>query len=309
MVRESQRLEAQWNADALDGFDPARYVGYEVDEEQAVARITFSRPELANALPIPALEHVGDLVRAADTDDRVKTIVFRGEGEHFGTGADASELGHYIGYRPGGPRPAQRQRVLPDRNVIFGSFVRPIAESVKATICAVDGYCYGGHFQLALAADIVISTESATYTHPAFRYLGAAPQDFLAWFENLGVKRTKRLALTMGALSAEEGLEAGFISEIVKREELSEVVDEYVRAISLMPLDGIVMGKTMMNAAMEARGKGLGESLAVIAHGWATNLRFEEGEYNFLREREGKGLRQALADRDRMTSERFRLGR
>ena len=47
--------------------------------------------------------------------------------------------------------------------------------------------------QIALAADMVIASDDALFTHPAFRYLGAGPQDMWAWVENLGIKKMKEI--------------------------------------------------------------------------------------------------------------------
>lgn len=285
---------------------------YEVDPERSLATITFDRADRLNAIPVAAFERVGDLVREAEADDRVKVILFKGEGEHFGTGADAAELGHYIGYKNGTDkasrrRPAQRQRILPDRNVLSSGFTRPIIESLKATVCQVQGYCYGGHFQIALSADIVIATPDARFTHPAFRYLGPAPQDMYHWIEKLGLTKMKDLMLTMRPLGAVEGEEAGLVTKVVEPDELEQWVGDYVDAIAVMPLDSLMMGKSMMQILMEARGKGLGAMTGWVGHGWATNVSFEEGDWNFLRERREKGIRQALEDRDNMVAPFFRL--
>jgi len=311
---EYELLAGQWD-DAGMNTDPEeieRVVLYDKDPELAAAYITFNAPEKLNALPIAALERVGDLVREAEVDDEVKTIVFRGNGPAFGTGADAAELGHYIGYGTGTDgrprRPSQRQRMLPDRNLIFGAFTTPVANCLKATVCQVHGYCYGGHLQIALAADLVIASPDATFTHPAFRYLGAAPQDMYQWIENLGVKKMKEIMLTMRPLLAEEAEQAGLVNKVVPRDELEQWTTDYVQAISMMPLDGIMMGKAMMRMAMESRGKTVGEMIGWIGHGWATNLQLQEGEFNFLRERREKGLSRTLKERDEAVAPFFRLG-
>ncbi|GAA1030104.1 enoyl-CoA hydratase/isomerase family protein [Virgisporangium ochraceum] len=307
---EAELLENQWDVENME-VDPevlARYVRYDVDAKRHVATITFDRPDKLNAIPVAAFERIGDLVREAEADDRVKVIVFKGEGKHFGTGADAAELGHYIGYKAGTKRrPAQRQRILPDRNVLSSGFTRPIIESLKATICQVQGYCYGGHFQIALSADIVIAAPNARFTHPAFRYLGPAPQDMYHWIEKVGLTTMKDVMLTMRAIGAEEGERKGLVTKVVPLDELEKWVDDYADAIAVMPLDSLMMGKSMMQVVMEARGKGLGAMTGWVGHGWATNVSFDEGDWNFLKERREKGIAQALADRDRLVAPYFRL--
>lgn len=309
---EHDLLHDVWDGEGmLQDVDLQEVVVYEKLPDVSAARIVFNVPDRLNALPIKALEYVGDLVREAEVDDEVKTIIFKGEGPCFGTGADARELGHYIGYgmKDGKPRkPGQRNRMLPDRNLIMGAFTNPVANCLKATISQVHGYCYGGHMQVALASDIVLAEPSATFTHPAFRYLGAGPQDMYAWFENMGVKKAKEIMLTMRPLGAEEGREAGFVNKVVPADELEQWALDYAQAISMMPLDGLMMGKAMMRLAQEARGKGVGEMIGWVGHGWATNLQLQEGEFNFLKERRDKGVSRTLKDRDQAVAPFFRLG-
>jgi len=297
---EVDLLQEHWTAERMttDRATLESFVRYEVDAERRVATITFDRPDKLNAIPVAAFEVVGDLVKEAEADDRVKVIVFKGEGPCFGTGADGDELGFYIGYgsgegKEGRRRPPQRTRMLPDRNLLFGAFNSRISNCLKATICQVHGYCYGGHMQIALAADIVICSPEATFTHPAFRYLGAGPQDVVQWIENLGVKKAKEIMLTMRPLLADE---------------LDQWVADYAEAISFMPLDGIMIGKSMMQLALNARGASVGEIGAWVAHGWATNLGLDENDWNFLKERRDKGLGQALRDRDAAVAPFFRMG-
>lgn len=312
---EAEMLANQWDAEVMD-VDPEmldRVVLYEKDPEISAGIITFNYPEKLNALPIAALERVGDLVREAETDDDVKTIIFRGEGPCFGTGAVAEELGHYIGHKKpvDGERPkppAQRQRILPDRNIVLGAFTAAVQNCLKVTICQVHGYCYGGHMQIALASDMIIASPDAQFTHPAFRYLGAGPQDMWAWVENIGLKKMKEIMFTMRPLGAEEAEQIGFVNKVVERDELEQWTRDYAQAVSMMPLDGIMIGKSMIRMQMEARGKGLGEMIGWVGHGWATNLRLDEGEFNFIKERAQKGVRQTLKDRDEAVAPFFRLG-
>lgn len=310
----SDLLSDHWDLEYME-TDPEvidRLVRYEVDPDRSLATITFDNPERLNALPLAALERVGDRVREAEADDRVKVVVFRGNGPCFGTGADARELGHYIGYKSGTDkasrkRPSQGNRILPDRNLLHDAFVGSIDHCLKATICQVHSYCYGGHVQMALAADIVIATPDARFTHPAMRYLGPGPQDMYHWIENIGIKKMKEIMLTMRPLGAEEAERAGLVTRVVPAEELQKWVDDYVDAIAVMPMDSLMMGKSMMGLITASRGQAIGSMTGWIGHGWTTNVVFEEKDWNFLRERRDKGLAQALADRDNMVAPFFRL--
>ncbi len=309
-------MASQWDADNMltDPEVIEKTVLYETDPEKHVARIIFNTPERMNALPIASCERVGDLIKEAEADNDVKVIIFKGNGPCFGTGGDARELGHYIGYKSGKSkeerkRPSQRQRILADRNIAFGAFERTITECLKATICQVHGYCYGGHMEVALAADIVIASPEATFTHPAFRYLGPGTQNMYLYLENLGIKKMKEIMLTMRPMSAEEACQCGFVNKVVPRDELEKWAEDYAQSISLMPLDAIMMGKSMMQMIMEARGKGVGMLTGWIGHGWTTNLVFQPNEWNFIKERRDKGVTRALHEREMMVAPFFRMSK
>jgi enoyl-CoA hydratase len=84
---EAELLKDQWTSSMME-TDPevlAKYVLYDVDEARRTATITFNRPEKYNAIPVAGLELVGDYVKQAEVDDRVKVIVFKGVGPCFGT--------------------------------------------------------------------------------------------------------------------------------------------------------------------------------------------------------------------------------
>jgi enoyl-CoA hydratase len=313
--RECDLLATQWDAPAMltDPEKIGKMVLYEVDHEKKIAWIITNRPETLNALPLAALELIGDYVKEAESDNDVKVIIFKGNGPCFGTGADASELGHYIGYKSGRTaeerrRPAQRQRMLPDRNIVFGAFERVIMECLKATISQVHSYCYGGHFQMAMASDIIVATEDAMFTHPAFRYLGPLG-DFSWWIDQgLTLKKLKEITLTGRALTAREAEQLGIVNKVVPREELEQWTLDFAQAIAVQPLDGIMVGKALMLANMEARGKSVGSVVSGwIGHGWITNLSFDPGDWSFMKARRDKGLSEALKERDEIVAPYFRL--
>jgi enoyl-CoA hydratase len=127
------------------------------------------------------------------------------------------------------------------------------------------------------------------------------------WIEKMGLTTMKDVMLTMRAIGAEEGERKGLVTKVVEPDELQQWVDDYAAAIAVMPLDSLMMGKSMMQVIMEARGKGLGGMTSWVGHGWVTNASFEPGDWNFLKERRDKGVSNALAERDLLVAPFFRL--
>jgi enoyl-CoA hydratase len=287
-------------------------VQYWKDDEWGVARIVFNAPDRLNAMPVAGFRRVTELVRMAEADDDVKVIIFAGEGECLGVGADAAELGRYIGF--GDDRsdvPGQLRRLRADREIIFGAlgYEQTILNCLKVTVTEAHGYCYGAHFQLALASDIVLCTDDALFVHPAFRYLGPIA-NFALLMELIGLRKAKEMVLTGRPLTAEEAETYGFATKRVSTiQELAAVSEEYVRALSVQSMDGIAMGKSIIAATLDARAVALGETLGAVGHAWMTNQKFRPGEYNFVKSRRDRGITGAVGERDDIVPPEFRLGR
>ena len=296
----------------IDGFKSELFEGevrFEKDPTRNVARITISRPESLNSLTVAGWDYIASLIRQCDRDDDIKVIVLQGEGDHFTTGGDARDLGKHIGFEPG-KKPSQRRRFVPNRETTMGfsSVIETVARSVKVTIVKVRGYCYGNGLQIALAADIVVSSEDGSFAHPAWRYLGPL-FNYAHLVEAIGMRKAKEIMFTTRALDAREAEQCGLITRCVEDAELDRWVDDYVDAIIVQPLDGIVMGKAMIEMVMDARGFAAGTHASVIGHTWMSNLQFQPDEWNFVKARKELGLSGALRQREEMVAPFFRQSR
>lgn len=290
------------------------WLQWEKDPEKKVAWITFNRPERSNAMPLLIIDRINDLLRQAEKDDEVKVVIFRGTGPHFGVGADATELGYQIGFKSGKTaeekkRPDQTQRLVDDRRTMgWDNPEMRTYRCVKATICQVQGYCYGLQFELAMASDIVICAEDARFAHPAFRYLGPMGNMNL-WIETIGLRKVKEIMLTARPLNAEEALQCDLVNKVVPLDKLEQTVNEYAQAISVMPMDGITIGKAIFELCLEARGVGLGSLMFSFGHTLLTNLKIQPDEWGFMKARRDKGLTAALAERDNLVAPAFRMSK
>jgi len=313
---EQSELEKQ----KVDGMLPEQFaefdkwLQFEKDPEKKVAWITFNRPERSNAMPLLIIDRINDYLKRAELDPEVKVVIFRGVGPHFGVGADATELGFQIGFKSGKTeeerkKPGQTQRLVDDRRTMgWDNPEMRTYRCVKATICQVQGYCYGLQFELAMASDIVICSEDARFAHPAFRYLGPMGNMNL-WIETIGLRKVKEMMLTARPLSAEEALQCDLVNKVVPLDKLEETVMEYAQAISVMSMDGITIGKAIFEISLEARGVGLGSLMFAFGHTLLTNLKIQPDEWGFMKARRDKGLTAALAERDSMVAPPFRMSR
>ncbi len=185
--------------------------------------ITFNRPEALNALTPEMLVTLADAVEAADADPEVALIVLTGEGRAFSAGVDLKALG--------------------DRDLTDGS-VGDILDVPARRACAalstgatpslakVNGFCFTGALELALACDLMVVADEATLadTHAKF---GLRPTWGMSQRLPAAVGRAKarELSLTARNVKGVEAAEIGMACRSVPLAELNETVAEMAATI------------------------------------------------------------------------------
>lgn len=276
------------------------YIIYEKDPARKIATITFNRPEKLNAAASEDWEEVRDKVIEVERDEEIKVLILKGAGRCFGSGHDVRNLGPHHGFGgPSDPRPSVRRRLNWDKHVFWGKrgLLQVLLTCDKATIAQVQGYCYGGHHQIALACDLVIASPDALFTHPGYRYIGPLGEIAL-YFLTMGVRKAKEMMLTGNPLTAEEALQCGLINRVIALDNLEAEVNQIADTIARQPFDAIVMGKAFFEAAMDVMGISAGYTVGYITHTLQTNIHYEADEFNLFRTRGKKGLKAALVERE-----------
>lgn len=188
-----------------------------VGRSGAVLLVTIDRPEARNALTLAMSRALADAWLELRDDESLRVGVLTGEGEKaFCAGADIREIGAW--YRS--LTPAARQR-RGEREPGLGGLTRNL-DPGKPVIAAVNGACLAGGLELALACDLRIAAEHATFGLPEVRH-GLIP----------GAGGTQRLPravpqalalemlLTGEPIDAARALQAGLVSRVVSSERLA----------------------------------------------------------------------------------------
>ena len=187
-----------------------------------IAIITIQRPEKLNALNLTVKRLIEEHVRRLTADDTVRVIVLTGGPEVFVAGTDIAEM-----------RDITPTQHLLDRT--DGVFVA-LRECPKIIIAAVEGYALGGGCELALACDLIIASETATFGQPEIRVgimPGAGGSQLL--LRTIGKYRTMLLALTGEQITASDALGMGMISEVAPKGGTLERALARAEAICKMP--------------------------------------------------------------------------
>src|SRR2546423_14347627 len=133
------------------------------EKREGIARITFNRPKVLNALNRKTIEEFREALLDARDDEAVRVLILTGAGEKsFVAGADIGEL-------------AQRTAVDGKEFSLFGQSVFHLLETLgKPSICAINGFALGGGCELALSCSIRIASKTAKLGQPEVK-LGILP--------------------------------------------------------------------------------------------------------------------------------------
>ena len=169
----------------------------------------------------------------------------------------------------------------------------------KVTIAQVHGHCIGEGAAIAEACDIAIVANDAHISHAEQR-LGFAGSgiNLVPLFQMLGYKRARELVLTGRAMDGIEAERIGWVTKSVPFDKLEEEVNKMAKEIALLPYDGLAIGKASNHLILDILGLTQGWLQGYLTHTLFTNLRFESGEYNFVRQRKGEGTRTGIHKRD-----------
>jgi enoyl-CoA hydratase len=273
----------------------------ERDEATGIARITLNNAERRNCYDPPMRRQMGEYLDDLAMDDRIKVVVLRGEGGIFSTGADMGNA--YAWYDPEDPkanakarRPSQRRRITVDRRT-FG-FYHEFMGYPKVTVAEVQGFALGGGFELALMADIAVVGSQTRVGMPGTRLLGPALGSLHMFFHRLGPVQARRLLLTGDTVRAETLADKDIFTEVVDDADVTKRADWWARKIAKMPADGLVMAKEAFRLVEQLQAYQGEEVLSYMFHAYGTNLQFDEGEFNFVKERAQHGTKQAFKIRD-----------
>lgn len=179
-------------------------IRYEIADNIAV--LTLNRPDVMNALSSQMRAEILEAVKEAGKNARV--LVMTGAGKSFCSGQDLSDAGNL--------NALDLERVLRDEYV---PMLQAIYDCPVPTICAVNGTAAGAGANLALAADVVIATESAVFLQ-AFARIGLIPDAGGTYWlpRQMGAAKAMGAALFAEPITARQADDWGMIWEAVADE-------------------------------------------------------------------------------------------
>jgi 2-(1,2-epoxy-1,2-dihydrophenyl)acetyl-CoA isomerase len=212
------------------------YENIKVTTEQCIATITLSRPEKLNAFIGHMRRDLAQALEQAASDRSVRVVIVTGEGRGFCAGADVAYMAQLM----------ERQDVEEFTRLLGAGrrVVTAIRQMTKPVIASINGAAYGAGFNLALACDLRIAAESATFSQ-SFVKVGLHPD----WGGTYFLPRVvpTNLACEMfflgDAIDAGRAAQLGIVNRVVADAELADETRRLAERLRDAPYKSIAAAK------------------------------------------------------------------
>ncbi|HEY4426695.1 MAG TPA: enoyl-CoA hydratase-related protein [Solirubrobacteraceae bacterium] len=213
---------------------------YDVDDA-GVARVTLNDPDTRNSLSAEMLAGLIAAFERARDDEAVRAVVLASADERtFSSGAN---LGGFAADTPLVHRHFASER--------FVALFKLIGDLGKPTLCAARGHVLAGALGIALACDLVVASEGATFGTPEIN-VGTFPFMIMSLiYRNIPRKKANELLLLGERWSAHEALAAGLVNRVVPEEQLEQAVAEWAGKLAAASPVIMRLGKEAMRRQLD----------------------------------------------------------
>jgi enoyl-CoA hydratase/carnithine racemase len=186
-----------------------------------VLTLTFNRPDQLNAMNRALMTAIIDALLTAGLDPAVRVIVLTGAGRAFMAGADLKEYA------------AQTRAEFDSFQALGRRLYAAIEQNPKPVLAAINGHCFGGGFEIALACDFLFAAAGAKCGLPEINLAlipggGGTPR--LA--QRAGLGRALDVAMTGRVVLAEELLQWGVINRVFPAAEFAAQVERFAHELA-----------------------------------------------------------------------------
>ena len=254
---------------------PYETIRYEVRAD-GVAHITLDQPDTRNALSNQLLGDLTEALEEARADDAVRCVVLGSSHEKvFSAGGSLDQFAADV--------PLVHKHFGTER---FPRLFRTIMQLGKPTICAANGHVLAGALGVALACDLIVASEPATFGTPEIN-VGVFPFMIMALiYRNVGRKKTNELLLLGERMSAEEAREAGIVNRVVPADELEAAVDDWATRLAAKSPVLMKLGKDAMYRQLDMPFEDALDYLRAQLSVAFTTEDIQEGVHAFFEKRE-----------------------
>lgn len=209
--------------------------------ENKIAFITLNRPDVFNSFNREMALSLQQVIENCKDDTNVRAIVITGNGKAFCAGQDLKEVTD-PDLNPG------FRKILEEH---YNPIIQKIRTIEKPIIAAVNGVAAGAGANIALACDIVLASENASFIQ-AFSKIGLIPDSAGTFFlpRLIGFQKASALMMLGDKVSAVEAEKLGMIYKVFAPENFLEEVNKLAETLAEMPTKAIGLTKRLLNQSM-----------------------------------------------------------
>ena len=213
----------------------------EHDDAAGVTTVTLNRPEALNSLTVPMKQALLAAFQAIDGRRETRAVILTGAGRAFCAGQDL------------------RERLQPDAAPLgvevrerYNPIVRAMRGLDQPIIAAINGVAAGAGASLAMAADLRIAADTATFAL-AFGRVGLVPDSGATWFlpRLVGATRAAELALLNESVTAADAVRLGLVGRVVPADQLATAAREIAERLAAGAPRAIALTKRALAAAWD----------------------------------------------------------
>ncbi len=210
--------------------------------ENNIATLTLNRPEVFNSFNREMALLLQKELDEAEKNPEVRAIIITGSGKAFCAGQDLKEV--------------TSPELNPGFKKILEEHYNPIIQRIrnieKPVVGAINGVAAGAGANIALACDVVIASENASFIQ-AFSKIGLVPDSAGTFFlpRLIGFQKASALMMLGDKVSATEAEKLGMVYKVVSEKTFSEEVNNIASILSNMPTKALGLTKRLLNNSMQ----------------------------------------------------------
>jgi 2-(1,2-epoxy-1,2-dihydrophenyl)acetyl-CoA isomerase len=208
--------------------------------EEGIAIITLNRPDKLNSFNLEMARQLQQKLDECAANAAIRCVYLTGAGKGFCAGQDLGEV-----IDPNGPG---MQNIIREQYNPIINYIRNLS---KPVVAAVNGVAAGAGANIALACDIVVAAQSASFIQ-AFSKIGLVPDSGGTFTlpRLIGWQKASALMMLGDKVSAADALEMGMLYKVFSDDSFVEESKKIARTLSQMPTKGLAYTKHLLNQSM-----------------------------------------------------------
>ncbi|WP_338600402.1 enoyl-CoA hydratase/isomerase family protein [Sulfolobus tengchongensis] len=233
-----------------------------VKEEAPIGWIILNRPDKLNAINLKMIDEIWNILRQMENNEKIKVIIFTGNGKAFSAGADISQF----------------KELDPVKAWDFATKGRKLTDYIenypKPTVAMINGYALGGGLEIALSCDIRIASRNAELGFPEINlgiYPGFGGTQRLVRL--VGKGRALELIMLGDRIKADDAEKIGLVNRVVEPLSLEKETKDLAFKLADKPQVALRLIKTVVNHGMDVP---ISVGLTMESLGWSIAFATED---------------------------------